>query len=226
MNVVGFPTEEEIWDHYNGLLLSRDHDRVRKLLVRHELFKTAMRVPGDIVELGVFKGAGLFYWLKLLLIFQRASQRRVIGFDTFGSFADSLLDYERRSAGAFVAEAAFTGADPDRLHRLAGEMGAGDRLELVAGDVIQTAPRYVADNPGFRIALLHLDLDTYAGTKAALEAFYDLVVPGGLIVLDEYGKRGWGESDAVDEFIRGRGLRIDAIDHSFQPTALLVKPLS
>lgn len=215
---------ERIWDFYNGLLLSSDVDRIRKLLVRYELFKQALEVPGDIVECGVFKGAGAFYWLKLLGIFAPEAQRRVIGFDTFGSFADSLLDYERASAANFVAETEFEGVSVDDLMAKADATGFGGKLELVAGDIGQTAAAYVGANTGFRIALLHLDLDTYHGTKAALEAFYPNVSAGGLIVLDEYGKRGWGESDAVDEFFADKNVCLEAINSTFQPTALIRKP--
>ena len=215
---------ERIWDFYNGLLLSSDVDRIRKLLVRYELFKQAMDVPGDIVECGVFKGAGAFYWIKLLGIFAPEAQRRVIGFDTFGSFSDSLLDYERKSAADFVAEAAFEGVSVDDLMTKADAAGLGSKLELVAGDIGQTAAAYVSANPGFRIALLHFDLDAYHGTKAALEAFYPNVSAGGLIVLDEYGKRGWGESDAVDEFFADKNVCLEAINNASTPTALIKKP--
>ena len=47
------------------------------------------------MECGVFKGAGFMYWLKLLKLFAHEEQRMVIGFDTFKSFADSLLEYEK-----------------------------------------------------------------------------------------------------------------------------------
>lgn len=217
--------EDNIWDCYNGLLLSADTDRIRKLLTRYELFKQAMQVPGDIVECGVFKGAGAFYWLKLLHILTPVAQRRVVGFDTFGAFADSLLDYERETAKAFVGEASFEGTSVDELMGKAKAAGLDNRFELVAGDIMETAAQYVKSNPGFRIALLHLDFDTYNGTKAALEAFYDHVTPGGLIILDEYGKRGWGESDAVDEFFAGKAAKLEAINDTFQPTALIRKPL-
>ncbi len=217
--------EDNIWDFYNGLLLSSDTDRIRKLLTRYELFKQALLVPGDIVECGVFKGAGAFYWLKLLHILTPVAQRRVVGFDTFGAFADSLLDYERETANAFVGEASFEGTSVDELMGKAKAAGLDNRFELVAGDIMETAPQYVKSNPGFRIALLHLDFDTYHGTKAALDAFYDHVTPGGLIILDEYGKRGWGESDAVDEFFADKAAKIEAINDTFQPTALIRKPL-
>lgn len=218
-------SEDRIWEFFNGLMMAPDTDRIRKILIRYELFKQSLEVPGDIVECGVFKGAGAFYWLKLLAIFAPVAQRRVVGFDTFGAFADSLLDYEKESAAAFVREADFEGVGVEDLEAKAQAMGLQHRLELVAGDITETATAYIDANPGFRIALLHLDFDTYAGTKAALEAFYPVVTPGGLIVLDEYGKRGWGESDAVDEYFADKGIRLEAINDTFQPTAVARKPL-
>ena len=73
------------------------------------------------------------------------------------------------------------------------------------------------------MGLLNLDFDTYHGTKVALEHLFDLVVPGGIVVLDEYGKRGWGESDAVDEFFKGKDVQIKSVRGSFQPTAYIQK---
>jgi hypothetical protein len=46
-----------------------------------------------------------------------------------------------------------------------------------------------------------------------------------VIVLDEYGKRGWGESDAVDEFLAGKGIKLETVNKVFQPTAFFRKPL-
>lgn len=215
-------SEEALWDAYNTLLLGPDIDRLRKLFVRYELYKLVENVPGDIIECGVFKGAGWMYWLKVLDLYSRGEQKRVIGFDTFSSFADSLLDYEKESAKAFTDEADFEGVDPDAILDCAKKAGFTNG-ELIKGDVLETIPEYVKSNPGFRISLLNLDFDTYHGTKIGLDHFYDLVSPGGIIVFDEYGKRGWGESDAVDEFIKDKGIDLRAIRNSFQPTAYIVK---
>lgn len=213
-----------LWDSYNNLLLGNDVDRIRKLAVRYDLFKEAMPVPGSIVECGVFKGAGWMYWLKLLNIFSYGERKSVIGFDTFGSFAsDHLLDYEKISANEFVDEADFEGIDYKLLLKNAEGFGFNNGV-LISGEVSETIPKFANDNQGMRISLLNLDFDTYEGTKVALENLYDLVSPGGIIVLDEYGKEGWGESDAVDEFILGKNLKIEAIKYSSQPTALIRKP--
>ena len=213
----------DIWDSYNNLILSDDIERLKKILVRHDLYKLTQKLPGDIVECGVFKGVGYVYWLKLLKIYEQFSHKKVIGFDTFGAFSDSLLDYEKVSAKKFMNEASFKSTDLVRLNKVIKEIEMKERAELIKGDVIKTCKKYVKNNPGFRISLLHLDLDTYHGTKQTLENFWDLIVPGGVIVLDEYAKRGWGESDAVDEFIKDKNIIIQQIEFSSQPTAMIIR---
>ena len=72
--------------------------------------------------------------------------------------------------------------------------------------------------------MLHLDLDTYEGTKAALEAIYPVVSRSGDILMEEYGARGWGESDAVDEFFSTRTVNLQVVPHAYSPTPFAVKP--
>ena len=215
--------EQETWDQYNGLILGPDIERIRKMLVRYDLFRQSLCVPGDIVECGVFKGVGAMYWAKLLAIYAPGSRKRVIGFDTFSEFANSMLDYEREAAEGFTSEASFVGIDPSEIVSKASAAGLDGRLELIVGDVAETALTYAQDNKGFRVSLLHLDLDTYSGTKAVLEALYDRVTPGGIIVCDEYGSPEWGESDAIDEFLKDRSVMLKTVEFSAKPTAYFTK---
>ncbi len=215
--------EQETWDQYNGLILGPDIERIRKMLVRYDLFRQSLCVPGDIVECGVFKGVGAMYWAKLLAIYAQGSRKRVIGFDTFSEFANSMLDYEREAAEGFTSEASFVGIDPSEIVSKASAAGLDGRLELIVGDVAETALTYAQDNKGFRVSLLHLDLDTYSGTKAVLEALYDRVTPGGIIVCDEYGSPEWGESDAIDEFLKDRNVMLKTVEFSAKPTAYFTK---
>ena len=49
------------------------------------------------------------------------------------------------------------------------------------------------------ISLLRLDTDFYHSTKAELQYLYNLISPGGIIIIDDYGH--WvGAKRAVDEF--------------------------
>ena len=97
------------------------------------------------------------------------------------------------------------------------------RCELIAGDIRETAARYVATSPGMRISLLHLDLDLADATRAALEAFWPRVSRGGIVVFDEYAVRGWTESDAVDDFFRNIPVQIATLPWARTPTAFIVK---
>ena len=49
---------KKIFDAYNYLIESNDLNRLKKILVRYELFKISNNIPGDIVECGIFKGTG------------------------------------------------------------------------------------------------------------------------------------------------------------------------
>ena len=79
-------------------MLSSDLKVFGKLLARTQLFDKVKDIPGDIVECGVFKGAGWMYWLKLLKVFSSGERPIPLGlvrlsiskvrFDTYMS--DSL----------------------------------------------------------------------------------------------------------------------------------------
>ena len=57
------------------------------LLARHltlyELYKRVLDIPGDIAEIGVFKGGAFLYLAKLCEIFEMNAYTRVYGFDWF-----------------------------------------------------------------------------------------------------------------------------------------------
>jgi hypothetical protein len=215
-------TDSALWDAYNLLLLGPDLGRIRKMLVRYRLFEKTIVVPGDIIECGVFRGAGLMYWAKLLEIFSPNSRKRVIGFDGFRPFLEVQLRPEERAVAGRHDELV-PGVNKNEVEAAIDAAGLTHRTELIEGNIEVTAVEYARRNVGTRISLLHLDLDTYSGTKAALTSLYPLVSPGGLVILDEYGIPGMGETDAVDEFFAGTSVRVIAAPYSESPTAYLVK---
>ena len=77
-----------------------------------------------------------------------------------------------------------------------------------------------------RISLLHLDVDLYEPTLAALKAFYPLVVPGGLVVFDEYGLVEWpGESKAAEEYFGDKMPRLEKFPFPSLPGGFFKKSL-
>ena len=218
--------EQKRWDLYNDFSLWGDVDRFSKMLARYELFKRVVELPGDIVEGGVLKGAGVLYWAKLIQIFNPMSRRKVIGFDTFEGYPeDTSKAHDQQTAKAFtkqqIADQALV--SDEKIMAAAEAQGLANRIELVKGDASQTIPQYVADNPGFRISLLNLDFVLYDPTLAAMQHLYPRVLPGGVVVLDEYAVADKGESDAVDEVLQGEGVELRNFSWAKSPTAYFIK---
>ena len=216
--------KDKIFDAYNYLVESNDVERLKKIFVRYELFKLSSKVPGDIIECGVFKGTGHIFWLKMLNIFDPNSNKKVIGFDTFAKFPETTLKFEKKSAKSFLKEANFDKKNIfNNIKKKIKAAKLDKRSELIKGDIVKTSQNYKNKNRGFRISLLHLDLDTYSGTKSALQNFFPLVSKGGVVIFDEYGSRGWGESEAIDEYFKDKKYKIQKTKNSSKPTAFLIK---
>ena len=78
-----------------------------------------------------------------------------------------------------------------------------DRVHYHPGLVQDTIP---GDAPE-RIALLRLDTDWYASTLHELDHLYDRLVPGGVLIIDDYDY--WeGSRQATDEFLAASGARL------------------
>lgn len=218
--------DNSTWDVYNEFTLHGGLDRFTKLLARYELFKLVLDKPGDIVECGVLKGAGVLYWAKLIQIFNPMSKRKVVGFDTFEGYPENTSQaHDRQTGKEFQSLQVKEESDiaVDTILEVAEEQGLAHRIELIKGDATQSIQAYVTDNPGFRVALLDMDFVLYDPTKAALTALYPLVVPGGVVALDEYALAGMGESDAVDEFFDGNPPELSSYPWALSPTAYFLK---
>lgn len=218
--------EQQRWDLYNQFSLWGELDRYTKMLARYELFKLVADKPGDIVEGGVLKGAGLLYWAKLIEIFNPQSRRKVIGFDTFEGYPeDNSRSHDQTTAKDFKKIQIQDGSAVamETIMETAKQQGLEHRIELVKGKAQDTLPVYVKKNPGFRAALLNLDFVLYEPTKAALTHLYPALVPGGLVLLDEYGVASAGESEAVDQFLAGKQIELRSFAWAKSPTAYFAK---
>lgn len=189
---------------------------IAKFLTKYELFQKMLPVNGSIVECGVLHGAGLLTWAKLSSIFEPANHvRKVIGFDTFEGFPS--VDEKDTRTGTFheLKESGLTGSSYDnvaeavRVYNLNRPIAHIPKVELVRGDLLETAPAYLEENPHLVVSMLYLDVDLYEPTKAAIEAFLPRMPKGALLVFDELNAKIFpGETLAVDEGIGLSNLRI------------------
>ena len=81
-NFIHDPLPQAIYDHFNSFIYSSDRKLFSKLASKLKFCELTSGVPGDIVELGVFKGSGLMAWLKANEL-TSVNQKSVYGFDIF-----------------------------------------------------------------------------------------------------------------------------------------------
>jgi hypothetical protein len=168
----------------------------------------------------------MLLWLKICDFYSPHEIRKVIGFDFFDSnFVEKLEDKDKNAMGSVFQRCNATFNDISLESIQTKIINAGfskNKFELVKGDLSQTSKDFIANRPGFRISLLYLDVDLEEPTYNALVNMWDRVVPGGIVVFDEYGYHAWSESNAVDRFIREKNLKLIKL-HVPSPTAYIIK---
>ena len=205
---------------YDQFLKETNVGRLQKILARYELFKKIIKVPGDICECGVFKGSGIFTWVKLMKLFKPNNNFNVVGFDLFGK-KKGKLKFKFKSDKKVQSWHNSGTISQIELKKKCKEWDFKN-LKLYAGDVKKTTKKYVKENFGSRIALLYLDVDNYDGTLAILNNLYSKMAKGGLIAFDEYGLKGHGESQAVDEFFSKKKIKLKSFSWANSPTSYTI----
>ena len=151
------------------------------------LARNAVNVPGDFAECGVWKGGTT---LMLARVLNGRSDKTLYLFDSF----EGLPEVDREKDSWFQK----------------GQYSAGS-VTLVE-DLLRDFKRTVNIRPGWipntfkglenrRYAFVHIDVDIYQSTLDCCKYFYPRMVPGGMMLFDEYAfAAAAGEKQAVDEF--------------------------
>lgn len=214
--MIELPDFSKAWEHELGFYLSCDPARLGKLAAHYELFRMTSGLAGALVECGVFKGASLTRFAMWRELFGTAAARPIVGFDTFGAFPGSTFAPDAPHIERFVRDAGDQSIGVSQLREVLARKRIDAFVDLVEGDILETVPRYVKEHPELRIALLNLDTDIYEPSAVVLEHLYPRLVPGGVLILDDYGTFP-GETKAVDEYFAGRGVRIEKFPFAMTP---------
>ena len=204
-------------------------DVLADILAVNSLYRRLLHVPGVIMEFGVQWGRRLALLVALRELYEpRNFTRRVIGFDTFSGFP--AVDH-RDGGHTHVRPGGFavsSGYDAHleavlEAHEEDGALGHMRRFELRSGDVRDTLPLYLDENPETVVGLAYFDLDLYAPTKACLELITPRLVKGSILAFDQFGQAAFpGETLAVLEAIDLAGRRFECFDYHPYPVFLVV----
>ncbi len=178
----------------------------------------ALALGADIVQLGVCEGAEASAIINFTNFANRPQRMFLV--DTFTGVPEEQWTADELKAGANSAQWAYK--ESDRYEYVRNRFSAWMNVTVIRGRVPDVLPSVTVS----RIGLLMLDLNVAAPERAAAEFFWDRIVPGGIILSDDYGHSrsgvGFiGQKIAFDEFARSKGVSVLTI-----PTGhgLILKP--
>lgn len=179
---------------------------------------TAILLEGDFVECGVNRG---FLSSAVMQHLDWDARGRTFWLlDTFGGLDERQVSAVERDRGALERNrdelaSGFYVSGPERA---VANFAQWRNARVVVGPVPDTLPQVTAE----RVAYLHIDMNHASPEIAAIEHFWPKLVPGALVLLDDYAYRGFvAQKQAMDGFARRAGVAICAL-----PTGqgLLLKP--
>ena len=162
----------------------------------------AKSLEGDFVECGVDKG-GLAKAIIAYIDFNSLNKKFYL-LDTFNGMVDKQISAKEKEIGI----------RKDGWHKLGGyedcyefvkEIFTEDRVEIIRGEIPETLPQVKSE----KIAFLSIDMNCAMPEIAASEYFWDKIVSGGVILLDDYGwKLHIEQKRAFDNFALKRNVKV------------------
>ncbi|MFJ4373152.1 TylF/MycF/NovP-related O-methyltransferase [Pseudomonas japonica] len=180
--------------------------------------RTAALKPGDFVECGVnfgFMSSAIMQDLDW-----NSTGRTFYLLDTFEGVDDRLLLDEERAGGVvekcqkWIAEGTYTSS----VERVQANFAEWPGARVIQGVVPQTLAEIDAEH----IAFLHLDMNCTLPEVAAIEYLWDRLVPGAVVLLDDYAYDGYQpQKEGMDAWAAQRNIPIASL-----PTGqgLLIRP--
>ena len=167
----------------------------------------ADRVPGDVIETGVWRGGGSIF-MRGCLDAMGAPGRVSWVADSFEGlpapdaarpkefdfYHGTIMQkhYDRMAAGLEEVQENF------RAYGL-----LSGNVRFLKGWFKDTLP----DAPIGPLSIMRLDGDYYDSTMDALRALYDKLAPGGFVIIDDYGEELWTDCrQAVEDFRATRSI--------------------
>ncbi len=184
------------------------------------------QIEGDLVECGVWRGGSMAAVARTLL-HMRASNRRLWMYDTFDGMSPPTcadVDFLGRPAAKMMDSEQARSQNPhdpnsiwcrSPLEGVRQTMVETEyplaQIRFIKGMVEQTLLEHKPD----KVALLRLDTDWYESTKCELVQLFPRLVPGAVLIIDDYGH--WdGCRRAVDEYFEQHQVRmlLNRIDYT------------
>ncbi|MDF1608325.1 macrocin O-methyltransferase [Hoeflea sp. YIM 152468] len=168
-----------------------------------ELLDKSLDLEGDVIECGVFRGTSTRLIARRLT--ERSPTKKLFACDSFEGFPQDRIQskdlnplrfrfrHKIRRKFARAADVPFRLMQFFEAYRVNGY--------VVKGFFSDTLPKLVRR----KFCFIFIDCDIYDSHLDCLNILYDQLVPGGLVMFDDYAQPKWpGASRAVDDFFASR----------------------
>jgi SAM-dependent methyltransferase len=179
----------------------------------------AARLEGDFVECGVNRG---FLSSAIMDYLNWDSLRKHFYLlDTFRGLDERFVSPADKASGALEKniKSLASGFYAQGIEEVRANFSEWKNISLIEGSIPETLPQVRAE----KIAYLHLDMNCSEPEIAAIQFFWDRLVPGAFVLLDDYAYYGYlSQKLAMDKFAQEKRIKILSL-----PTGqgLLMKPL-
>jgi len=153
-----------------------------------QLARYAISLGGAFAECGVYRGATAYLIARVLHV-HGAPHLKLHLFDSFSGLSDpSAIDGSYWRAGDMASS----------LEEVRANLAEwSDRVVMHPGWI----PERFVDVTADRFAFVHIDVDLFRPTLESLSFFYQRMLPGGIVLCDDYGFASCpGARAAMDEF--------------------------
>jgi SAM-dependent methyltransferase len=179
----------------------------------------AARLKGDFVECGVNRGflsSGIMDYLNW-----DSLGKHFYLLDTFRGLDERFVSPADRASGAVEKnrKSLASGFYVQGIEEVRANFSQWKNVSLIEGPIPETLPQVRAE----KIAYLHLDMNCSPPEIVAIQFFWERLVPGAFVLLDDYAYYGYlSQKIAMDRFAQEKGIKILSL-----PTGqgLLVKPV-
>ncbi len=208
--------ETEIIKTIRPYTMAKEIERIYPI-VNAVRYVVEQRIPGSVVECGVWRGGMMMAAAKMLLLLGDTS-RELYLFDTYEGMVEpggkdldvrgtAAIEQYRKAPeiGGGVKDWCYAGLE-EVTQNLRSTGYPKDKIHLIKGRVEATLPGEAPES----ISILRLDTDWYESSKHELVHLYPRMQKGGVLILDDYGF--WqGCRQATDEYFKENNIAVHLV---------------
>jgi hypothetical protein len=195
-----FMKDERFADAYSAAIEATNNEPQRhgpwRVHVALWIASNALRLGGDFVECGVYRGFMSSAIVNYLRWNSVCGVRNFFLFDTFSGFVPNMLAEKEKALERLYGEKY---KNPDNYNCVVDSFRNVANVKIVRGVV----PDSLRTQDISSVSYLHLDMNCAAPEVAALEYFWPKMTKGAFVLMDDYAfLEHKAEHDAFDEFAK------------------------